>query len=96
MKRPAFYDDWKSLHAFRVIEKVFKFLYNMVEPEKQVFCMSFVAGTFRANVPSGEERGETDVFAGYAAHRPNFLNFFRYKSEEAKNTSRVSKKTTCT
>ena len=43
MKRPAFYDDWKSLHAFRVIEKVFKFLYNMVEPEKQVFCMSFLA-----------------------------------------------------
>ena len=43
MKRPAFYDDWKSLHAFRVIEKVFKFLYNIVEPEKQVFCMSFLA-----------------------------------------------------
>ena len=43
MKRPAFYDDWKSLHAFRVIEKVFKFLYNIVEPEKQVFCMSFLS-----------------------------------------------------
>ena len=23
------------------------------------------------NVPSGEERGETDVFAGYAQNRPN-------------------------
>ena len=73
MKRPAFYDDWKILHAFRVIEIVFKFLYNIVDPEKQVFCMSFVS-----------------------AHRPNFFNFFRYKSEEAKNTSRVSRKTTCT
>ena len=73
MKRPAFYDDWKSLHAFRVIEKVFKFSYNIVDPEKQVFCMSFVS-----------------------AHRPNFFNFFRYKSEEGKNTSRVSRKATCT
>ena len=73
MKRPAFYDDWKSLHAFRVIEKVFKFLYNIVEPEKQVFCMSFLS-----------------------AHRPNFFNLFSYKSEKAKNTSRVSRKTTCT
>ena len=61
MKRPAFYDDWKSLHAFRVIEKVFKFLYNIVEPEKQVFCMSF-----------------------FAAHRPDFFNFFSYNGEKAR------------
>ena len=65
--------DWKSLHTFRVIEKDFKFLYNIVEPEKQVFCMSFLS-----------------------AHRPNFFNLFSYKSEKAKNTSRVSRKTTCT
>ena len=26
-------------------------------------------GRFAPNVPSGEERGETDVFAGYVYHR---------------------------
>ena len=40
MKRPTFKDDWKSLHAFRVIEKVFKFLYNIVEPELIVLIFS--------------------------------------------------------
>ena len=29
------------------------------------FSSLFAAGDFSRNVPSGEERGETDVFAGY-------------------------------
>ena len=72
MKRPHFKMIGKVFTHFECL-KVFKFLYNIVEPGKQVFCMSF-----------------------FSAHRPNFFNLFSYKSEKAKNTSRVSRKTTCT
>ena len=44
-----------------------------------VLCsiISALSSVYIANVPSGEERGETDVFAGYSLYRHTFSDLQR-------------------
>ena len=55
-------------------------LVAIVACENIRFSVLFTAGTSRArNVPSGEERGETNVFAGYGyCARRNFVIASKY------------------
>ena len=54
------------LHHFKVIR-------NSHSLRKHPFLLALRSwGRFARNVPIGEERGETDVFAGYNSHKWSF------------------------
>ena len=64
----------------------------------ELYCVLFLAcenirfsSLFSArNVPSGEERGETDVFAGYPFPRAGFLQIPRLRHAAVQSTPDIS------
>ena len=53
-----------TIYTFEVYFYVYFYVYARIACENIRFSSLFAARSSARNVPSGEERGETDVFAG--------------------------------